>query len=75
MERLPLTFDATELAAHSAAIVALIISLTARRDACFDFCMNQGLQIEAKLLTAQIEALNRELDHLATNLCSTHPRP
>ncbi len=47
-----------------AVIETELVSLKARESMARDYCMNINMQIEANLLRAQVEALEKELEDI-----------
>lgn len=54
---------------YAAAMMAQIVSLNARADACNEYAYNQGLQLEARILRKQVEALHDQLVAMGYQPC------
>lgn len=52
------------MSAYEAALRALIVSLVAREAACYCYTHNPVMQVEARVLGKQIDALRAELESL-----------
>ena len=48
-------------------VIPELISLKARYEAAQDFCLNQNMHVECRLLEAQIKALEEKLDDYKCN--------